>query len=75
MTLGNMRDHGVRAVDAWCEATGCGHMATINVDPLPDELPVPDVALRLRCSYCGSRRIHARPNWTELKAAGIGHDA
>jgi hypothetical protein len=31
MTLGSMRDHGVRSVDAFCEAIGCGHEATLNV--------------------------------------------
>ena len=75
MTLGNMRAHGIRTVDAYCEATSCGHMAIFDVDGLSDELPVPDLALRLRCSRCGSRSIHTRPNWAELKAAGMGHDA
>jgi hypothetical protein len=32
---------------------------------MPDDLPVPDVALRLRCSACGSKRIFTRPNWQE----------
>jgi len=31
MTLGNMREHGVRSMDATCEA--CQHEATVNVDP------------------------------------------
>ena len=55
MTLGNMREHRVRAVEATCET--CKHEAVINVDALPDELYVPDVALKLRCSSCGSRKI------------------
>jgi hypothetical protein len=73
MTLASMRAHGVRSIDAFCQASGCGHEATINVDGLPDSLPVPDVALKLRCSKCGSRSIHTRPNWTEMQAAGMGH--
>jgi hypothetical protein len=75
MTLGNMRAHGIRSIDAYCQSTGCGHEATIAVDGLPNDLPVPDVGLRLRCSRCGSRSIHTRPNWAELKAADMGHDA
>ncbi len=63
MPLSNMREHGVRSVDATCQ--DCKHEATVNVDGLPDELPVPDVALRLRCSACGSKRIVTRPNWRE----------
>ncbi len=74
MTLATMRDHGVRSVDAYCQAIGCGHESTLNVDPLPDNLPVPDISLRLRCSKCGSRSIQTRPNWTEMQAAGMGRD-
>jgi hypothetical protein len=48
MPLGNMREHGVRSVDATCE--DCKREATVNVDSLPDEMPVPDVAL-----HCGAR--------------------
>jgi hypothetical protein len=75
MTLGNMRAHGIRSIDAFCQAIGCGHDATIAIDGLPDNLPVPDLGLRLRCSRCGSHVIHTRPNWAELKAAAMGRDA
>ncbi len=75
MTLGNMREHGVRSIDAFCQAIGCGHASTVNVDGLPDDLPVPDVSPRLRCSRCGGRVWIARPNWSELKAADMGSDA
>ena len=75
MTLGDMRAHHVRSIDAWSEAIGCEHHATINVDGVPDERPVPDVSLRLRCSKCGSRSIHTRPAWSEMKAAGMGRNA
>jgi hypothetical protein len=75
MTLGNMREHGIRSIDAFCQAIGCGHASTVNVNGMPDDLPVPDVGLRLRCSHCGGRAIHTRPNWAELKAADMGRDA
>ena len=64
MTLGNMRAHGVRHVAAYCQEASCGHGASLNVDELPDEFPVPDVALRLRCSRCGSRNVKTQPDWT-----------
>ena len=54
MTLANMRAMGVHSIDAACE--DCRHEATVNVDALPDHLYVPDVALRLRCSACGSKQ-------------------
>ena len=63
MTLGNMREHGVRSVDATCEA--CQHEAAINVDTLPDAVYVPDVALKLRCAACGSKKIVVRPDWAK----------
>ena len=69
MTLANLRRHGVRSVDAACEA--CGHEASVNVDAFPDAAYVPDVALRLRCSSCGSRRINTRPDWREMNAPGM----
>jgi hypothetical protein len=72
LTLGNMRDHGARSIDAYREAIGCGHASTFHVDGLPGEFPIPDVSLRLRCSKCGSRSIYTRPAWSEMRAAGMG---
>ena len=70
MTLGSMRGLGVRSLQAWC---GCGHGACgIGVEALPDDVPVPDLALRLRCSACGSKAVKTRPDWTEFRAAGMG---
>ena len=63
MTLANMRENGVRSVEAVCGA--CQHRATVNVDALPASLPVPDVGLKLKCSSCGSKRISTKPNWLE----------
>ena len=65
MTLGNMREHGVRTVVAHCQQPNCSHSASIDVDALPDRFPVPDVALRLRCSRCGSRNVKTQPAWRE----------
>jgi hypothetical protein len=57
MTLGNMRSIRVRSVSATCDA--CSHEGVVNCDRWPEDLPVPDVALRLRCSQCGSKAIKA----------------
>lgn len=72
MTLGNMRALGIRRIDAYCEAPQCWHSAVVDVDHLPDDLPVPNVALRLRCSACGSKRVQTRPDWARSTAAGTG---
>lgn len=61
MTLGNMREHGVSAVWATCEA--CEHEALVSVAEMRDDFPVPDVALRLRCGRCGSREVKTIPDW------------
>jgi hypothetical protein len=63
MGLGNMRQHGVRAVLASYQEASCGHTASINVDNLPDDFPVPAVSLRLQCSACGSRNVKTQPDW------------
>jgi hypothetical protein len=59
MTLANMRQNGVRAVIARCEA--CEHAADVYVDALAETMVVPEVGRRLRCSRCGGKRIHVRP--------------
>ena len=46
MTLANMRQNGVHAVIARCEA--CGHVADVNVDALAGTITVPEVGRRLR---------------------------
>jgi len=38
MTLGNMRENGVRTLDAWCLGRDCHHHRTLDVDAMPDDL-------------------------------------
>jgi hypothetical protein len=57
MSLRNMREHGVRSGLATCQESSCGHAGSINVDDPPDNFPVPDLSLHLRCSACGSRKV------------------
>ena len=61
MTLANMRQNGVRAVAATCEA--CGHEAVVNVDALAETITVPEVGRRFCCSRCGGKRVNTRPAW------------
>jgi len=63
MTLANRREHGIRSVEASCQEIGCGHAGSVNIDQLPGNIPVPDVALRLRCSSCGSKNVKTIPDW------------
>ena len=70
MTLGNMRENGLRAVTATCLARECGHSADVIVDELGDAVFVPDVGRRMRCSACGGKRIETRPAWHTAKRTG-----
>ena len=69
MTLANMRQNGVRAVTATCEA--CGHSADVNVDVLPETVTVPKAGPRLRCSQCAGRRY--RPGPHGIRASAPAH--
>ena len=69
MTLANMRQNGVRAVTATCEA--CGRSADVNFDSLPSTVTVPKAGLRLRCSQCGGKTLSTRPAWHTARRAGV----
>jgi hypothetical protein len=53
-----MRERGGHMVEATCLA--CGHRDTVAVDRLPNEMLIPFVADRLRCSECRSKKIETR---------------
>lgn len=65
MTLGNMRQQGVRGLAVHCLNHACGHQMVISADEYPDEIEVPSFALRMKCSKCGGKRVDVRPNWKE----------
>jgi hypothetical protein len=74
VTVGQSIADGYRTVMAYCEAYNCGHGAEVPLQGWSPDLPVPDMALRLQCSKCGSRRIRMMVNVRELyaKAHGAG---
>jgi hypothetical protein len=72
VTVGQSLADGYRTVMAYCEAHDCGHGAEVPLRGWPPKLPVPDMALRLRCSKCGSRTIKMMVNVTELYARAHG---
>ena len=67
MTLGNMRELGVRGLSIKCLNPKCLHEATVSVDDYVDDMRVRDFAKSMVCAKCGSWRnkIDVRPNWKE----------
>ena len=47
----------------WVYCRECGRERDMDPAtlPLPAACPVPDVGQRMRCSACGSRKIHTAP--------------
>src|SRR5262245_9606314 len=65
MTLGNMRELGVRRLIASCLNDECRHTALIEVSSYPAETEVPSFQSRAICGKCGGKRVDVRPNWKE----------
>ena len=61
-TVASTRVLGIATVAAFCEAQGCDHHAVIPLEGWPEATPIPDMALRLWCSRCGSRKIRTMLN-------------
>ncbi len=54
-SVGSLRVQGATTAAVTCHS--CQRHAVISTDGLPDDLPFPDIALRLRCSGCGGRNV------------------
>jgi hypothetical protein len=65
MTLGNMRENGVRSLLVTCSNVTCRHEKIVDVDAYGDDLFVPSFGPRMRCERCGQRGADGRPNWNE----------
>jgi hypothetical protein len=65
MTLGNMRELGVRGLAVYCVNHACRHQTIISADDYADEIEIPSFGRRMKCSKCGGRRVDVRPNWKE----------
>jgi hypothetical protein len=67
MTLGNMRDFGVRRLVASCLNHACRHTTLIEVWSYPAATEITYFKRRVVCAICGARGngIDVRPNWKE----------
>ena len=71
MTLGNMRQNGVRTLAITCGAVWCNHHAVLDVDAFVDDLAVPSFGPRMVCTVCGAIGADARPNWNERASVNL----
>ena len=62
-----MRSLAATRVMAYCR---CGHEASIDVSAMPDDVAVPEIKNRLRCTKCGERPLETRPDWRQYHVAG-----
>ena len=70
MTLGNIRENGVRSLIVHCSNVTCRHEAILSVDAYGDDVSVSSLGPRMRCQRCGQRGADVRPNWNERRVAG-----
>ena len=54
MTLGNMRENGVRSLAVTCGALYCHHEAIMDVTAYADDMVVPSFGPRMVCTVCGA---------------------
>ena len=66
-TISDLKALGCRTRAAECDAYH--REAVVDVSGFPDALPLPDVALKLRCAQCRSKRIRIRLNIAECYEA------
>lgn len=57
-TVGGERARGYQRAEIWCN--DCHRHAEVSLDGLPDDLPIPDICLRYRCSKCGGKNLMSR---------------
>jgi hypothetical protein len=72
MTLGNMRQRGVRSLSVACGALHCHHDATMDVSGFADDVTVPSFSPRMVSTVFGTIGADARPNWNERAACLFG---
>src|SRR5262249_48318321 len=65
MTLGNMRQNGVRGLDITC--LHCGHHTEVNVDRWPDDVSVPSFGPRMRCKLVRQTWCYRDPELERTK--------
>jgi hypothetical protein len=63
ITLGEMRDMGVRGLLVYCSDYRCSHSVAISADRWPDHLRLSDLEAMFVCQACGIKGADLRPDF------------
>jgi hypothetical protein len=65
MTLGEMRELGIRHLWISCLNRACQHDALLDVSSYPAGVQILSLRHHMKCEKCGSRNVDVRPYWNE----------
>ena len=65
MTLGEMRELGIRHLWLSCLNRACQHDALVDMSSYPAGVEILSLRHRMKCEKCGSRNVDVRPYWNE----------
>ena len=65
MTLGDMRELGIRRLWISCLNRACGHDALLDASGYPAGVQILSLRQHLKCDNCGGRNVDVRPHWNE----------
>jgi hypothetical protein len=67
ITLGEMRQSGVRGLLIYCTDHKCSHHIAVNADQWPDNVRLSDLEPRFVCQACGKRGAEVRPDFAPAR--------
>jgi hypothetical protein len=65
ITLGEMRELGIRHLWISCLNRACQHDALLDVSSYPAGVQILSLRNQMKCEKCGRRNIDVRPYWHE----------
>ncbi len=69
ITLGEMRESGLRRVLVYCADYRCSHFV-ISADAWTDDVRLSDLEPRFTCQACGHRGSDVRPEFNDARVPG-----
>jgi hypothetical protein len=73
ITLGEMRDMGVRGLLVYCSDYQCSHSVAISGDRWPDHVRLSELEPLFVCQACGTRPAELRPDfdWNRTQPGNV----